>query len=287
MSITPDGYVDWARRDDSIPRDKVYSQPNSGRMFACHSMVGKEGPSEDGIPARFQSTERDASGRYTPAAAASVMFILRLDGTLIQCFPIAASTWTSGSREANCNAWAMEAEGGYAPDYGEPLTAAQQDTFIRLITEWEAWRGVPAVPNLPGAIGPDIFQHRELAAMYDSDPTACASDRYRPAWERIAAGERYGGTAMTAEEKAQFDALVKRTARLEALVAGNGYRLADGTIVGGEQALEAARADGSSLFLSLGNTQGDVEKLKTAAATGLPDHKHAPAAAGPTGGVVR
>jgi hypothetical protein len=191
MTITADGYLDWARRDDSCPRDKVYTQRNSGQMIACHSIVGMEGPTEDGIPNRFQSTERLPNGRYTAYAAASSMFVLRLDGTLIQCYDIGASTWTSGSRDANCNAWAIEAEGGYYPDFGEPLTKAQEDTFVRLVTEWEAWRGKPAIPNIFGARNPNIYQHKDLAAIYGSDATACASDRYAGAWKRVALGERW------------------------------------------------------------------------------------------------
>lgn len=56
--------------------------------------------------------------------------------------------------------------------------------------------------------------------------------------------------------------------RLNRLVAGYGWgRNPDGTIhATGEHALAAADADGSSLFLGLGDTQADVAKLKAAEA---------------------
>jgi hypothetical protein len=175
MPITPDGFLDWATRMDGVP-DKVHSQPNSAEWITCHSVVGEESEFEDGIPNRFLSTERDASGRYTEAAAASCMFILRKNGTLIQMYPVWASTWTSGGSEANTRSWAIEAEGGLYPDYGEPLTAQQTTTFLRLVREWEAHTGRKAIA------GGTLRQHKDVAREFGYRPTACASDRYADAW---------------------------------------------------------------------------------------------------------
>lgn len=192
-----DGWLDWATRVDGIP-DKVYSQPNSGKGIACHSVVGQESDFEDGIPNRFFDTRRETNGRYIDAAAASVMFVLRKSGELIQMYDVSKSTWTSGGYEGNTSFWAIEAEGGLYPNYGEQLTPEAEATFIRLVTEWEAYSGLEAEPNV------NILQHRQIAAKYGYAATACASGRYDTAWARIAAGERYDD--MTPEEVAAISA---------------------------------------------------------------------------------
>lgn len=190
-----DGFIDWARRIDGHPL-KVYSQPNAGLGIACHSIVG-DLPNHS-IPSRFLSDDRNPDGSFTASAAASVMFILYRDGHLIQMYPVTASTWTSGGFEGNTRYWAIEAEGGGYPNYGEDLTKAAQDTFVRLVTEWEAHSGLTALPNL------NILQHRQIAARYGYAATACASGRYDTAWSRIAAGERYGDMT-PAETQALID----------------------------------------------------------------------------------
>lgn len=193
-----DGWLTWAERRDGHP-EKVYSQPNAGIGIACHSIVGNL-PGHS-VPWRFMADDREPGqpGMFTPQVAASVMFILYRDGHLIQMYPVTASTWTSGSSGANTNYWAIEAEGGFDPTT-EPLTAAAEDTFVRLVTEWEAYSGRRAEP------GVNILQHKDLARIYGSASTACASDRYSNAWARIAAGERYG-ESMTPEERAKLDAV--------------------------------------------------------------------------------
>ena len=178
------GFLDWATRINGVP-DKIYSEPNRGIGIACHSVVGRESEFQDGVPNRFLSTEKTADGRYTASAAASCMFVLRESGELIQMYPVTASTWTSGGREGNTSFWAIEAEGGLFPNYGEQLTLKAQKTFIRLVTEWEAYTGLSAKP------GVNILQHSQIAQKYGYAPTACASGRYAEVWERIAGGERY------------------------------------------------------------------------------------------------
>lgn len=176
--ITTTGYIDWAMRLPSHPA-KVYSAPNTGEWITIHSIVGDLGAGR--VPARFLSDERvpGQPDRFTDTAAASVMFILYTDGTLGQCYPITASTWTSGGREANTRSWAVEAEGGGPSNTREKLTRAAEDTFIRLVREWEAWSGKTAVPGI------HIRQHKDVAKEFGYAATACASDRYSNAEARL------------------------------------------------------------------------------------------------------
>lgn len=187
------GWVDWANRVPGVS-DKVYSSPNTGEWITCHSVVGRETEFQDGIPNRFLSTARLPNGDYTADAAASCMFILRENGTLIQMYPVTASTWTSGGREGNTRSWAIEAEGGLAPNYGEQLTPAAEATFIRLVREWARHTGRKAVP------GVTLLQHTDVAKKFGYAATACASGRYANAWAKIAAGEE---EEMAKEEFAQ------------------------------------------------------------------------------------
>ncbi len=168
-----DEFLDWAERFDG-PAEKQYAQPNSGIGIACHSVVGNL-PGHT-IPGRF----------FDPNDQASVMFVLFKDGHVIQMYPVTSSTWTSGSFAANVGYWAIEAEGGGAPDYGEKLTPEAEESFIRIVTEWENHTGRKGIPN------ENILQHKQLVAKYGGGATACASDRYSNAWTRISAGERYG-----------------------------------------------------------------------------------------------
>jgi hypothetical protein len=86
------------------------------------------------------------------------------------------------------------------PNYGEQLTDAAAESFIRLVTEFEDHTGLPAIPDA------NVLQHRQIAALYGYAPTACASGRYDTAWARVASGERYDD--MTPEEREEHRALV-------------------------------------------------------------------------------
>ena len=222
--------MDWATIVPGIP-DKVYSQPNSGIGFACHSIVG----SYAAAMGRFMSTLKDDDGRYTRYAAASCVFVLRYSGELIQMYPITASTWTSGGVEANCNYIPMELEGGQAPNYSEPMTDAQVASFVRLINDLEAHKGIQYIPN------ENILQHKQLAAMFGTSATACASDRYDNGW--IALEETQ---VMTPEE---VEAIVRKVfdesyASYYRTFTGaywnSGYTDADGNPVAPDEAVVAA-----------------------------------------------
>ena len=158
----------------------MYSAPNAGLGIVCHSIEG----SVDGALSRFLSTDRDANGNYTPAAQASVMFINPLAGTLIQMYPVTASTWTSGNAFANTHLWAVESEG----KAGMPLNDNQVANMLRLCQEYEAHTGRTATrgqasPALPRT----IWQHNEVWdwSTPNAGPTACPSGRYDAAFEAL------------------------------------------------------------------------------------------------------
>lgn len=231
--ITPDGWCTFATRIPGIP-DKIYSAPNTGIGFACHSVVGAESPSVDGVPDRFLSTEKTADGRYTAYAAASCVFVLRQNGELIQMYPITASTWTSGGREGNTNYIPMELEGGQYPQFDEPMTDAQVASFVLLVRDLETAKGIKYVP------GENMLEHRQIAEMYGYAPTSCASGRYARGW-----------AALTQEDNDME--LLARVERLELIVAGFGINTEDGTRLTGNDALEYAWAQQLSAFLSIQN----------------------------------
>ena len=201
--ITPDGFVDWALRLPAHP-EKIYSQPNSGEWITCHSVVGDL--PDHAVPGRFLSDDRRPDGRFTDAAAASSMFVSYKDGVLGQAYPVTASTWTSGGREANTRSWALEAEGGLASNPGEPLTPEAEVTFVRLCREWEQYTGRKAIPHVT------VRQHKDVAKDFGYAPTACASDRYAHAWSLLEE------TEMTEAEQLELEALRKRR-ELSALAA--------------------------------------------------------------------
>jgi hypothetical protein len=252
-----DGWLSWATRIDGVS-DKIYSQPNSGEGLACHSVVGREDEFSDGVPNRFLSTEKGPDGRYTAAAAASCMFILRESGELIQMYPVTASTWTSGGFDGNTRYWATEAEGGLFPNYGEKLTKAAEDSYIRLVTEWEAHTGNVAEP------GVNILQHKQIAWKYGYAATACASDRYSNAWDRIASGERYGDDPLKLTETQTEDLLLR-------LFAGSEYEGVETR----EQRLERAMRE-----LGKASTTQSLND-QTNSAIALYPHKHSPKGKGP------
>lgn len=249
------GWVSFAQRMDGHP-GKTYTQQNSGEWLTCHSVVG-DLPNH-AIPPRFLSDERKPDGSFTDWAAASVQFILYKDGHLIQLYPVTASTWTSGGKEANTRSWSIEAEGGgpggaslampLPPIQGditfglftEPLTAQAITTFVRLVREWEEHNGRAVEPG-------DLRQHKDVAAEFGYAPTACASNRYAGAWAQALALEEEDDMAL----QEQVNTLALKTARLERIIAGNGLT----TGLKGEDAMAFLDGDGASLALGQGMLQ--------------------------------
>lgn len=165
MSITPDGWLDWAERVPGPP-EKQYSQTNTAQGYIPHSAVGWYG----GWLNRLLSTERRPDGRYTDYAAASVHGFIFYNGKVIQHYPFTVSCWASGNRQANCNFVAFENEGGYQP-VDEALTIPQLDMNIRIICEISEWKGW--TPQR----GVNLLEHHEAVERWGGDSTACPSER--------------------------------------------------------------------------------------------------------------
>ena len=212
------GWLDWCEHLPG-PADKVYSAKNAGNGLALHSM---EGYGYGGIHGRMNNTDRDPDGRYTFYAQASWMFSLMVDGTLIQHYPVTASTWTSGNWLANTTLWGIESEG----KAGTPLTAAQVKTVLRLWREYEAHTGKFATREHPIRT---LWEHNEVAlwAEPNGGPTSCPSHRYDPAYAANAASP-IEEDDMTPE---QIEALVN--ARVDAALAGQFRLLLNLAINGG------------------------------------------------------
>ena len=228
-------WLDWAERVDG-PLHKQYPQSNEGLGIACHSVVSNL--PNHGIPGRF----------FDNLDQASVMLMLYKDGHVIQMYPVTSSTWTSGSFAANTKYWAIEAEGGGVGNYGEKLTREAEDSFIRIVTDWEQHMGRKALP------GDNILQHKELVAKYGGGATACASDRYSNAWARVAAGERYGD--MTPEQLAKLEAV---------------YAALTGGI---DKVIEDWNANGNSVLVAYNELVFPHLEHPINPPSGIPDHLH-------------
>lgn len=177
--IDDQGWLDWAIRTPG-PADKVYSAPNACQGYIPHSMVGYLG----GWYSRLFSTERDAAGRYTDYAAASVHCSILLDGTVVQHYPFTASCWGSGSRYANTMFIAVENEGGYDP-VDEPLREPQIVSSLRIVRDLSAWKGwSPRRPTGPDDLTATLYEHRECV-RFGSPSTACPSNRMDGLWKRM------------------------------------------------------------------------------------------------------
>ena len=166
-----------------------------GDAFAMHSIVGQESEFQDGVPNRFFDTSTYYDPvygvyRFTPVAAASVQVVLRkFDtvtkgyATLIQMYPLTSSTWTSGGSAANEKFLSMELEGGgYLPDgtpnFREPMNDIQVATWVEYIRALEDWNSRRFNRPFRFVEGDNLLQHKQIAARYGYDATACASDRY-------------------------------------------------------------------------------------------------------------
>jgi len=197
------GWLDWADRQPGIA-DKVYSETNRGYGLIGHSIVGTPAAALG----RFLSTQKDASGNYTSYAAASVMFINPKVGPLIQMYPVTASTWTSGGREANTSLWAIESEGGAPGNESEPLNDNQVANLLRLAEEFEAHTGRRVVRADGGGfhIGDTFREHGEVAQQYGYAATACPSKRYQRFYDALKARDDVTEQRVKELIKEAFDA---------------------------------------------------------------------------------
>lgn len=163
MTIDAAGLLDWA---DHVPGpgNKVYAEANLGIGIVFHSVEGWYA----GAIGELMKPERQASWQFT----------LKLDGTLVQHYPVTASCWASGNPTANTSFWSMELEGVQPA----PINDAQIMTAQALIAEWEGWSGKKATRSEPNKA---LWLHREVATRWtpNAGPTACPSERYAPLWE--------------------------------------------------------------------------------------------------------
>jgi hypothetical protein len=175
VAITPEGWFDWMRREPGPP-DKVYTQRNAVDFYVAHSAVGYYG----GWSSRLFSTARDGSGRYSVYAAVSTHGWIPYDGAPLQHYPLTASCWASGSREANTRGVAFEIEGGAPGRESEPLTQAQKQALARILGDIAAWKGVTNAywrrPANDRDLDATLYEHRECV-RFGSGPTACPSNR--------------------------------------------------------------------------------------------------------------
>lgn len=180
MTITTDGWFDWAERNPGPP-DKKYTEANTARLFIPHSAVGYL----NGWYSRLFSTERVScshggahpQGDYSPYASASVHLWNAYDGHLIQHYPIFVSCWASGSRHLNVNGVAMEHEGGFQP-VSEPLRVGQIDTLERVLRDLAAFHGKPpdywSRPINAADMWATLYEHNEttrFGGVYSSCPS--------------------------------------------------------------------------------------------------------------------
>jgi hypothetical protein len=264
------GWLDYADRSIEGHPEKVYRTPNRGEGIILHSVVG-DLPGHS-VPSRFLLDERDALGRFTPYAAASVQFIVYRDGHIRQLYPYTASTWTSGGPEANTGYWSVELEGGGPQDYAEPITLNAAFTMTRLVDSWSRITGHKPSPAR-------IFGHKDAAARWNYAPTACPSGRY-DWWLNLLFEKGVLDTMITISDLME---LRPRVARLERLLCGWGGLLVTarhdnlsvlGAVLGrrpavgeqvrltGQQALNYLDMMENNMWLGLQTVQEEIARLK-------------------------
>lgn len=155
MSITADGWLDWAERVVG-DQGKQSGGRNTVMGFVAHSAEGGEG-----YLRAYNTLHSVYAGRR-----ASWTFSNLKDGTLLQHFSIYAQVWASGAKYPNDNFVPMEHEG----IAGEVLTPAQVRTTARVIKELSDVKGWEPVREVT------LWEHKECR-RWGADPTACPSDR--------------------------------------------------------------------------------------------------------------
>ena len=167
-------WIPWAEKLLG-PANKQYQEANNIQGFVCHSVEGNL----SSVLATLANPNRQASWHFTNAK----------NGTLYQHYPLTASCWASGSKEANTRYVAMESE-GFA---GEPLNDAQVANAVKL---WMELGFTERQVNL--------WEHNEVATKWspNAGPTACPSHRYDNAYIALEEGQ-----VMTPEE---VEAIVRK-----------------------------------------------------------------------------
>lgn len=236
--ITSDGWFSWMDRDPG-PADKVYSEPCTSEIVIFHDAVGYYG----GWMSRLKSTARDAQGRYTLYAAASVTGWLPYKAGLVptQHYAIDKSCWASGSRFLNVHGNAFENES--APGYGTwdphnppPQSDWQVECAARIERELSEHFGRPAGywrrPTSAADVTATEYEHNETVrwgGLYSS----CSNGRIR--WADIAVLR--DGQEPAQEEEEEMKSFVADC--------GDGYRY-------------VVRGDGTRILLGLRNDNNQV-----------------------------
>lgn len=178
MSITPDGWFDWSIREPGPP-EKVYPQRNAMQGMALHSMEG----SYAGSLSRLKGTDE-----------ASWCLSVKVDGVLVQHYPVTASCWASGNSKANTTLVSCELEGRA----GTPANPAQVGTLMRVARELGSFAGWEPKRSEPGRT---LHEHREVWdwATPNAGPTSCPSGRYAPFYEALAWGQKPADDVTLAE----------------------------------------------------------------------------------------
>lgn len=213
--ITVDGWFDWMDRDPG-PADKTYSAPCASEIVVFHDAVGYY----PGWMSRLKSTARDAHGRYTPYAAASVTGWLPYKAGVkpIQHYPIGKSCWASGSYFLNVygNAFENESSPGYGtwdPHNPPPQSDWQVECAARIERDLSEHFGRPAGywrrPVSAADMEATEYEHRETirwGGLYSS----CPNGRIR--WADIAARRDGQEDDMTPEQDARLQRIEKELA---------------------------------------------------------------------------
>lgn len=222
MLVDPQGWIVGFIRAPG-PADKVYSEKNSCQMAIPHSAVGYYG----GWASRLFSTARQADGRYTPYAAASVNIWVPQHGTPIQHYSLQSSCWGSGARIPNVNGPCWENEGGYNP-HNEPLTLSQiywNVLIIKAIAEHGRWpQGDWRRPVNAQDKQARLYEHNECV-RFGADYTQCPSSRIP--WNTIITLLRSSEAMPDAQLKAENEILKTRQ-----LVAATYSKMAQAVING-------------------------------------------------------
>jgi hypothetical protein len=237
------GWFDWAVRDPG-PADRW---ANFG--FAHTSMVAITHHSLEGFLRPLFTTGyspmKDAA-RFPTAWHGS---ILREDtvilgklyrqGTLFQHYPVFARLQHGNS--ANTLGPGFESEDYAMPGNTVRLTPGQSETWLRIHRDMREFTGRD-FKRVPGSQR-GLVEHREMTVP--PGLTTCPNNLYDELWARIAQGD----DAMTPEEKADYDALKAKVARMEGITA----IVAD--MLGGEPPANSTNAWGDRLA-ALGRIKG-------------------------------
>lgn len=165
--IDTDGYFDWAslampgrkaREDEFGPSNHDFS------VIIHHSMESNYHPFVYWVPYDPQRFPTSWHGTVTK------------DGTLYQHHDLRLRL--QHAHAGNVKGPGFEAE-GFA---GEPLTKAQEDTYIRIHTDINEWMAYEYTRENGG-----LAEHNEVAGrnVWGSKKTQCPSGRYDGLWKRL------------------------------------------------------------------------------------------------------